>query len=562
MIKVDAEQLKQKKALLAGLDADFNQWRPHFLEIAKLILPRRYQWLMSETALIKNATKTPATNTYILDPTATNAARILANGMMNGVTSPARPWFRLRLKEFPEDQNYYPKEYVIWLEEAKRRMEIILAESNYYNSQAVQYLELVGFGTGAMLLYDDFDDVIRCYNSPMGEYRLFQDHRRAVVGMARHFNLTVKQLVDMFGIDNVSEPVRAKYKVGGAGWLETVPVDHLIEPNDAKDGLEIAKVFKFREFYWETNNSSHGNLLRQSGYREKPIVAPRWEVTGNDTYGTSPTMDTIPDIKQLQLETKQKAQGMDKMIRPPVIADVALRQNPTALLPGGLSYVTNASSFGAKPIYTVNPPVGEISKDIQNLQLRIREGYYNHLFRNISQLDTVRSAAEVYERKSEDMLMLGGILERFQREALDPVIQRTFKIMFRKGLFPDPPPGLDPSTLDVQYVSILADAQRAAGTQSTERFLQLVGEVGASQPSVLNLPDYDELIRSYAQQLNVPANGIKSRAQVQEEAEAEAEQLEMQNAALVGNELTQATKNLSDSDVGGGQNALEAMLGA
>ena len=560
MFKIDPEAFKQKRGFVNKLNEDFNQWRPHYQEIAKYILPRRYDWLMNRNNLLDQSMKAPPLNTFILDPSATIAARTLANGLMNGITSPARSWFRLRLKEFAEDIDGYPQEYMVWLEEAKRRMEIILSESNYYNAQGVQYLELAGFGTSAMIMYEDFEDVVRCYNSPIGEFRLFQDNRRIVVGMTREFQLQVKQVVDEFGIDNVSEPVATKYKAGGAGLLQTVAITHLIEPNNQEDPAKINRLFKYREFYWESTSQVPGAMLRVKGFREKPIVAPRWDLLGNDTYGTSPTMDALPDIKQLQLETKQKAQALDKMIRPPIVADIMLNGKPNALLPGGVSYVAGNGSFGAKPIYTVNPPVGEMSRDIQDLQLRIKEIYYNNLFRNVSSLDTVRSAAEVYERKAEDMVLLGGVLERFQGEALDPVISRLFNIMHRRGFFPLTPPGLDVGTIDIQYVSILADAQRSANTGSIERFMQVIGQLGGAVPEVMKIPDYDELVRDYARRLNVPAKNLKSREQVQAELQQEKEQLQAQQAALVGNELTSAAKNLSQTDVGGGQNAIQELL--
>jgi hypothetical protein len=195
------------------------------------------------------------------------------------------------------------------------------------------------------------------------------------------------------------------------------------------------------------------------------------------------------------------------------------------------------------------------------LQGRIKEIFFNHLFRNVSELQTVRSAAEIYERKAEDMILLGPVLERFENEALNPALRRLFGIMSRKRLLPEPPPGLEEGTIDIQYVSVLSDAQRAATTTSMERFMQLIGQLAAAVPEVLQIPNYEELIREYASRLNVPAISLKSREELAAVREAEKEQLDLQQGALIGNELTNAAKNLSATDVGGGQNALAAMLG-
>lgn len=569
--RISTEAFQRKRQLLTQLDTDFSQWRPYFEEIATFLLPRRYVWLSPSAATVgvegsgiavsQNAQAVVNNrNSRILDPTGTVAARTLANGLMNGITSPARPWFRLRLTEFSDDQEGYPKEYLVWLEECARRMHLILAESNFYTAMGMLYLELSGFGTSALLIYEDFEEVIRCYNSPMGEYRLIQDNRRMVTGYARTFNMTVGQTVAEFGIDNVCEQTRLAYRAGGQGLLRNISICHLIEQNNPDDPAAIGSQFRYREFYWE-HTQNDGSMLRIKGFHEKPLVAPRWELMGNDTYGTSPAMDALPEIKQLQLETKQKGQALDKMIRPPIVADVALRNSPTALLPGGISYVPSSSQIGAKPIFTVNPPLDAMTMDIMRLQERIKTIFYNHLFRNVSDLNTVRSAAEIYERKAEDMVLLGPILERFENEALDPAIIRVFNIAKRKGLLPPPPPGLDDSTIDIQYVSVLSDAQRAVTTGSIERFMQVVGQLAAAVPEVLRIPDYPEMVREYASRLNVPAKILKGREQVAAELQQEQELLQAQQAALVGSELTGAAKNLSATDVGGGQNALQALLG-
>ena len=44
----------------------------------------------------------------------------------------------------------------------------------------------------------------------------------------------------------------------------------------------------------------------------------------HEAFEIAPGMDALPDVKQLQLETRRKAQAIDKMVNPPMIADPAL----------------------------------------------------------------------------------------------------------------------------------------------------------------------------------------------------------------------------------------------
>lgn len=554
-VKISREALARKNATVAALDIEFQDWKPIFSELANFILPRRYTWL-HESGTAKGETA-KRRQEFILDGTATTAVRVLAAGMLNGITSPARPWLRLRFSNFSDES--VSVEAVRYLDEVVRRMLVVMAESNFYNTMAMIYLDLPIFGTAGALIYEDFDEVIRCYNLACGEYRIGQNARKVVDKFARIYEQTVAQLEQRFGLDALSPTVQAKWKRGGAALNETVKCCHLIEPNDAREEA-LPSQFTFREYYWELTETT-GQMLEVAGFRGYPGIFPRWELQGNDTYGTSPGMEALPDIKQLQQETKNKGMGLDFMNRPPIVADIALQGRPSALVPRGITYVPSHSQVGAKPVYTVNPPIGEMRMDIRDIQLRIKEIFHNDLFSMISQLETVRTATEIDARREEKLIKLGAVLQRFENEALDPAIKRVFAIMQRKGLLPEAPPGFENQPVEVEYVSILSDAQRAVGTASTERFLQILGNLAGTVPDVLQIPDFDGLLRDYATRIGVPAIGIKPREQVMAEKAAQAEQAAAQQAALVGNELTSAAKNLSETDLGGGQSALAALMG-
>ena len=67
--------------------------------------------------------------------------------------------------------------------------------------------------------------------------------------------------------------------------------------------------------------------------------------------------------------------------------------------------------------------------------------------------------------------MLGLVLERLHDELLQPLVARVFRIMVHNGLIPPPPRGLDSNGLQVEFISILAQAQKAAATAGIERSL-------------------------------------------------------------------------------------------
>lgn len=168
-MKVTDTERKRLQGTISELRSDrlpfWSLWR----ELANYFLPKRYVWLQSTNEARIRSAKNP----YILDPTGTTAARILASGMMNGITSPSRPWFRARIAGFEHEGDAV----AIWADEVVRRMLLVMSESNFYNAMAVLYLDLVVFGTAAMLIYEDDDTVIRCYNPALGEFYIGQNDR-------------------------------------------------------------------------------------------------------------------------------------------------------------------------------------------------------------------------------------------------------------------------------------------------------------------------------------------------------------------------------------------------
>lgn len=554
-MKIPVEVHELLKGTMSALRKDRQPWWTHWSTIADYFMPKRYVWLMNKGERQRYL----SVNGKIVDATGTSAARILASGMMNGITSPSRPWFRLRLAGFADDVDYAAR---AWLDEVERRMLLIMAESNFYNCLAIMYIDLVLFGTSAMLIYEDFDDVICCYNNALGEYYLSQDSKLKVNTFSREFTWKVHQIVEKWGEENCSETIRNAYKLGGSRLQDDFDIVHLIEPNLPRKGSTLSPKFKYREYYWEMGGPT-GEILSERGYFEIPGIFPRWELTGNDSYGTSPAMDALGDVLQLQQESIRKGQSLDYMVRPPMLLDVQLQHRPTALLPGGQTFISglNSGSVGGKPAYQITPPIQEITLDIRDIQARIRATFHNDLFRMISELDTVRSATEIDARREEKLVQLGPVLERFENEALDPAINRIYQIMSRTRLLPEAPPSIREAKLEIQYVSILSAAQSAVGVIPTERLLQIIGNIAPIWPNAKNIPNIEELVRGYARDIGVKAKGLNPVEVTAQINAQEAQAAQAQQAAEMAPQAAQAGKLLSETDVGGGASALQQMLG-
>lgn len=554
---------KQVDNRLQQLDTYRYSWWVHWRDCADYVLPRRFKWLVTPNQWNKGS----PINQRIVDATGTLAARTLASGMMSGITSPGRPWFRMTTTD--DDLNSQ-SEVKLWMADCTLRMQRVMATSNYYTSKAVQYFDLAVFGSGPHLIFEDDitnGNVIRCFNPRAGEYYLAAGKNLDVDTLYYKVSRTVDEIVQEFGVEAVSDNVYRLYcnnqldqEIVICMAMEKNP-EHMPGFNPpAKTG--VPRHWAWREVWWEYGTSNKGGLLRLQGYEDKPFSCPRWDAEGNDAYGRSPTMDALGDIKQLQLMTKRLAQAIDKMINPPMIADVNMKNEPASLLPGAITYVTTLTGgVGFKPAFTVTPPVQEMIKAIQDVQQRIKVTYFNDLFLMISQLQTVRSATEIDARREEKLVQLGPVLERFNDESLDPDINRIFRIMWRNGLLAPMPEALKGVSLKIEYVSVLADQQRASGTTAIERLVQLIGNISAAHQEALDKLDWDQLVDTYADLLLVPPKVLTSQQALKQLRGARQQKQTAETAMAVAGQGAEAAKTMSQTDLGGGQNALQMMFG-
>jgi hypothetical protein len=533
-------------------------WWLHWRELSDYILPRRYRWLV----VANQANRGSPINYNIVDSTATLAARTLAAGMMAGITSPTRPWFKLKIENAEDDP-----EVSIWLSECEKRMMRVFAESNFYTAMAVMYFDLVVFGTAVIIIYEDFENVIHCFNPCAGEYFVELDAKFNPNVLAREFTMTHQQIADMFGVDNAGPDVQQSVNTSNPGMSASSTreklIMHVIEPNKGYNDV-VPDIFPFREVYWEWG-SPKDRILRAKGFFEWPGMVPRWDVVANDPYGRSPGMDALGDVKQLQQETRRKAQAIDKMVNPPMIADVQLKNQPASMLPGGWTYVAGLdnSRVGAKPLYTVMPPIGEMKEDIREIQQRLKITFHNDLFTGITDLQTVRTATEIDARREEKLVLLGPVLERILGEGLSKAIDRVWGIMWRGRLLPPPPAKLRglPTHIQVDYISMLAMAQRGLATAAIEKIWGFAGSLAGVVPTVLDKLDAYETMDEYGDALGVSQKIIVPTKDAQAIAAQREQAQQMAQAGQTAMGAAQGAETLSNTDVGGGKNALQMILG-
>lgn len=547
-------------------------WTGTWADLSEYIQPRRSIWLTQSAGGLpspNSMSRGRGLNSAIVDPTATFATRICAGGLVSGLASPSRPWFKVMpsIKGIQIDA-----EGRQWLDQIEDRIYTILANSNFYNSFAQECEDLVVFGTAPTIIYEDEADLIRCYNPCVGEYYLSSGATMRVDGLYRTFLMTVSQIVDFFELANCPEEVQTLWKKKGSALQQEFIVAHSIEPNFAVAGDDETTVpgnFTWREVYWLWGKAGEKPLSLR-GFVDQPFTAARWSTQSNDAYGRSPGMDVLPDVIQLQVMTRRMAEAIEKQVRPPLVADMQLKNQPSSILPGHVTYVQGLGpGTGMRSIYDVNPDVDHMAALLLQIQGRIKVGLFNDLFLMLEQAGNSKMTAyEVAQKVQEKLQVLGPVIEGLLSESLKPKLKRVFAIAKRRGFIDPPPKSLQGVPLDIQFVSMLALAQKAAATGGLERMAALIGNMVAVFPEAKDKLDADAFIDEMNDLLGNPQKIIRGAKQVDQMRKAQMHKQQkmeqmaaMESGAKTGLAAAKAGQVMSNTEIGGGQTALNAIMG-
>jgi hypothetical protein len=559
--------------LWTRLDNERSTFVSHWQDLADWTLPRRMRIDPSDR------NKGDKRNRLIINNTAKYAHRTLESGLHAGLTSPARPWMKLETRDPALMKVPAVKQY---LEEVTSRMLAVFAQTNLYNVLPTIYGNIGLFGSSAMAILPDSEDLFRAYNYPIGSFCLATNSRGVVNTFAREWEATVYQVVEQFGVipgttmidwSTISKTVRNLWNDGDTE--APVRVRWMVLPNRDFNPDRVESRFKaFSSCYYEVGENGlgrdqQGTFLKESGFDTFPVMAPRWEVTDNDSYGTdSPGMTALGDTRQLQMEERKKGQAIAKGVDPSLVGPSSLRTQKTSLLPGDVTYQdVREGMIGLKPIHDVNPAwLQHLTFDLSGVEYRIKRAYFEDLFLMLQTLDPVRgvqppTAREVEERHEEKLIALGPTLERTADELHDPAIDRVFLMMAAAKMLPEAPEELQGAALKVEYVSILQQAQKTIGVASSDRFLQTIIPLGEAFPETRYKLDPMQIVDDYADMLGARPLWVRpteeARAMAEQAAQQERKIAEAQQAQL----LAGAAKDASQASLDG-NSALTRMLQA
>lgn len=472
------------------------------------------------------------------------AFRTIESGMYSGLSSPNRPWLRFKFAD--EGLNKFQAARV-WIDQLERLVYRMFDASNFYQVARQNYGEMARFGPAAGIMTEHWREIAPCLALPVGTFWFGIDDAFGVDTLLRDVPMTVEQVVSKWvgrpggQMDWSAVDSKVKEQWDNSNYGHIVQVRQLIEPGPGG---------RWESTYWDQNDQRKETVLEAKAYSEQPFWGPRWDVRGYAAYGRGVGHHAMADMRELHMQAKRKRELTDLLVKPPTAGmakDLDMR-------PGAHTYVAEMTQgLVAQPVYQVNPTaLGAVREDIAEIKHAIDRLTFADLFMAITNMPGVqpRNVEEIIKRDEEKLTQLGPVVEQVNDDMLPVAVDRMIGIATRGGLMPEPPEELQRQELKVEFVSVLAQAQKMLGLSTTERVVGFVGSLGSVfGPQVLDKIDPDAIIEDYADRANLPAEAIRDRAAVERIRGERAQQQQVEQAAMMAQpakDATEAAANIAE----------------
>ena len=515
-------QTDKAKNLLKRYDrlkAQRQNWESHWQEVADYMQPRKAD-------VTKTRSKGDKRTELIFDGSPLQSVELLAASLHGMLTNPSTPWFSLRFKQNDMENEDEAKE---WLEDATEVMYAAFNKSNFQQEIFELYHDLITFGTAAMFIEEDDEDILKFSTRHINEIFIAENDKGRIDTVFRKFNLSARAVIQKFG--DVSMNIMTK---ANKDPYEEVSILHAVYPRSDFDPKKQDKQnMPFESVYLDAES---GDELSVSGFREFPFVVPRYLKASHEIYGRSPAMTALPDVKMLNEMSKTTIKSAQKQVDPPLLVPDDGFMLPVRTIPGGLNFYRAGTRDRIETLNIgANTPLGLNMEEQRRNSIR-NAFYVNQL---MMQSGPQMTATEVIQRNEEKMRLLGPVLGRLQSELLKPLIDRCFALILRKNLFRPAPEFLAGQDIEIEYVSPLAKAQKSTELSSIMRAIEILGSLSNVAP-VFDHINMDKLVRHLADIVGVPQKILKPQSELNAERQQAAQQQEQMQQMQQVQQLAEA----------------------
>lgn len=504
---------------------------------------------------------------HIAQGVAWASCQIFAAGIMSGLTPPSRQWFKFQFNNSELNENVQAGKV---LDERQEIMQSILAGSNFYNAVHSSYFELP-YGQAPLAVLPDTRKGVRYQAQTIGTYYIDVGGDGKVNTFCRRYPMKLQQIIDTFGVEALPYTERCRLAGGAVPDNVTRYVWWLIQPNAQAVPGRIGRLnMPYISMYW-IDGSGPTDWLYVGGFEEFPVPTGRYLTNGNNAYGYGPGWYALGDSKSLQVMKRDYLTAVELAVKPPLTATADVMAEGINLIPGGVTKLP-APNSAVNQLFNVQLDMPHLAEEIIRTEDSIKRAYSADLFLMLDSITTGNmTAREIVERQQEKLQQLGPVVERLQEEYLTPILERTYNILDRAGIFPPIPPDIAELVAEedvkIEYISPLAQAQKMSGLVNIEQAIAFIAQMAQFWPDALKTIDPLGTVARYMDMLGAPAKMRRPEEEVQQLIQQEQQALQQaqqeQQAVQMAKampELAQAAKNATEA-ANDGNPALADWLG-
>lgn len=492
----------------------------------------------------------------IYETTGIQACQTLATGMQNWETPATEPWFQF---EVPENMRASADEAVIFLERATNITLKELARSNFYSKSHEDYMSIAAFGTGLMFAEEGKRTSLNFRQSKVSTYSVAEDDEGMVDTVHHYVEMTARQAVQAFGLENVGGKVRKSYEAANqAGLDRKFKFVHAVFPRVDSDRIPNQKDSANKPIASVWVNEDDKTVVRVSGFDEMPYICSRFTKFGtNAPYGYSPAFLMLPNARQLNY-ISQYVDALAEMMAYPRLLYPDSLDGDVDLRAGGIT-TYDSSNPGAKPEEWMTKGSYPLAIDImKRKEDAINAAFFVDMFQLLKQLEDKRMTAyEIAQRQAEKVESFRPIFDRHVSERLNPLLRRVFGILYRQGKF-----GVAPAELmvpvdqqgtvafalpEIVITSRVSLALRATQNQGIVNTLSIIQPLAQIKPDIIDNMNLDQTVREIMRNNSVPPDLEVPMKQVQAVRMQRMKQQQMHQAVEAAQGIAKAGKDLNKS---------------
>jgi hypothetical protein len=502
-------------------------WESHWEEIAKRVLPRQSDTFTTRgtNSSMQGEKKTDE----MYDATAAFALERFASAFEGMLTPRNQKWHRLRASD--PSLNRDP-EVLRWFDDATNLLfqYRYAPKANYASQQHEAYMSLGAFGTGVVFIDKLSPTGLRYKTIHLAECYFEENHQGVIDCNYRRFKMTARQIAQRAS-ESIPESLRWRLPEKAAKALEKEPdtefeIIHFVGPREDKivgrldyRGMDYDACYVFVE---------GKEMLHEGGYTTFPYAISRYVTAPGETYGRSPAMMVLPNIKVLNEQKKTVLKQGHRIVDPVLLAHDDGVLDTFSLKPGAINY--GSMTGDGKRLVDVLPTGNlAIAQEMMDAEKQIiNDAFLITLFQIQLENNQRQTATEVIERAREKGALLAPTMGRQQSEALGPMIERELDVLAADGKLPPMPRALIEAEgeYSVLYDSPLSRSMRAEEAGGFMRWMEMGTLLanGTQTPEALDWIEADTAMPELAEILAVPPRWITLPDKVEEKRQGRSQQ--------------------------------------